>query len=333
MRLLMGILAAHPAVTKLTGDASLSKRPMQRVATPLSQMGATIELSTQGTAPLRIRGTSSLQSISYSLPIASAQVKSAVLLAGLFAEGQTRITSPLQSRDHTERMLPQFGIDVTIGQGLIELKGHQTIRPAHLLIPGDFSSAAFWIVGSILVPNSMIELRNVSTNPTRTGLLTILSFMGAHIEQEDVVLTPEPVGTLRVQTSSLTGVEVPTSLVPSVIDELPLLAIAATQAHGTTVVRGAEELRRKESDRIATVSKQLQAMGAQVETFPDGFAITGPTPLRGTTVVPEHDHRIAMAFAIAGLIASGETIITHTDCVAVSYPTFFQDLIQLGGFS
>lgn len=331
MRLLMGILAGMPASVRLIGDTSLSKRPMRRIAEPLEQMGARVALSGSGVAPVDIRGSQQLQGIDYDLPVPSAQMKTALLLAGLAADGGTRLRGRLDSRDHTERMLPQFGAALDVRDGEIAIAGGQRLRGAFIEVPGDPSSAAFWIAAALVTPESRIEVRDVCLNRTRTGFIDVLSRMGAWIETHVRRNEPEPVGTVIAETSELRGVTLSERDVPALIDELPLLAVLASQAQGETIVRGAGELRVKESDRIEAIAGALRAMGAEIETFSDGFAIAGRQQLRGAAIDPCGDHRIAMAASIAALCAHGETIIRDAECVGVSYPSFFMTLRSLGG--
>lgn len=331
MRLLAGLLAGQPFFSVLSGEAQLRRRPMDRVVAPLRQMGARIEGRQGGRLPpLGIAG-GNLRGIEYALPVASAQVKSCVLLAGLFANGTTTVLEPAPSRDHTERMLRGRGISLE-SQGL----KHTLRGPASGLavldtsVPGDFSSAAFFIVGALLVSGSEVLLRNVNVNPTRTGLLDALSAMGARV----ALLNPhdeggEPVADLLVRPQSLVGAQIGGELVPRMIDEFPILALAATQAQGVTQVRDAAELRVKETDRIATIVDALRALGARIEARADGFDIEGPTPLRGATVESFGDHRLAMTLAIAGLIAQGETSIVGAECIADSFPGFENCLAML----
>lgn len=331
MRLLMGVLASQPGRVRLTGDASLMRRPMRRIAEPLRAMGAQITLSGTGVAPVDIDGARALRGIAYELPLPSAQVKTAVLLAGLAADGETVLRGRLDSRDHTERMLPRFGASLDVRGGTIALQGGRRMRGVFVDIPGDPSSAAFWLAAALVTRESRIELRGVGLNPTRTGFIEVLRRMGAGIETQVQRSEPEPSGTIVVASSRLRGVTITAREVPMLIDELPLLAVLATQAEGTTVVRDAAELRVKESDRIEAVAAMLRAMGAAVETFEDGFAISGRQQLRGAVVESHGDHRIAMAAAIAALGAQGETEIRGAECVGVSYPAFFSTLGSLGG--
>lgn len=331
MRVLMGVLAAMPGPVRLVGDASLSRRPMRRLADPLQRMGARMSLSEGGVAPLEISGSAKLNAIDYELALPSAQLKTALLFAGLAAEGRTRLRGRVDSRDHTERMLPRFGASIEVSADEIAIDGGQQLHGIFLEIPGDPSSAAFWIAAALITPDSEIELRDVSLNATRSGFIDVLQRMGARVQTQLRRREPEPVGTIHVRSSDLRALVLEERDVPSLIDELPLLAVLATQAEGVTVVRGARELRVKESDRIDAIAAVLRAMGAQVETFDDGFAIAGPQSLHGALVDPCGDHRIAMAAAIAALNARGQTQIRDAQCVGVSYPGFFTTLLELGG--
>lgn len=330
MRLLMGVLAGQAFASTLTGDASLSARPMERVAAPLRRMGAAIDL-TDGHAPVHVTGRP-LRGITYRLPVASAQVKSAVLLAGLLAEGETTVVEPVPTRDHTERML---GLDA------LELDGarHLTVspddapRPGLWVVPKDFSAAAFFLVAGAIADHAAIELRGVGVNPTRTALLDVLTAMGARVAvRHEREHHGEPLADLWVEGGGpLHGVEVGGALVPNLIDEIPVLAVAAAVAEGRTVIRDAAELRVKETDRIAATAAFLRAMGARVEELPDGLVIEGGGPLRGAAVDSRGDHRIAMAAAVAGLVAEGETIVHGAEAVAVSFPGFWEALGGLTG--
>ncbi len=329
MRLLMGVLAGRPLSATLVGDSSLIKRPMRRVAEPLRMMGAKIDLAQDNFAPLTIHGCR-LHGIDYDLKIASAQIKSAIILAALTADGVTRISGEIHSRDHSERLLAHYGAKVeTLPSGVIQIEGPQRLRSGSLRVPGDPSAAAFWMAAASLVPSASVEMENVSLNPTRIGFLRALQRMGADIAIEITTQEPEPAGSIRVKARELRATEIMPDEVPSLIDELPLIAVLASQAEGRTVVRGAEELRVKESDRIEAVAANLRAMGAKIETLPDGFVIEGPQDLRGAEIESFHDHRIAMAFSIAGLVASGETTILASDCVSISYPAFYETLKEL----
>lgn len=329
LRTLMGVLAGQSFDTELSGDHSLVKRPMKRVAEPLSKMGARIRLSPGDTAPLKIEGAP-LHAIEYELKVASAQVKTAILLAGLCAEGTTVLRGELASRDHTERMLPYFGVKLTHAAGSLSIAGGQELRAAPVQVPGDPSSAAFWCAAACLVPSGEVEIEGVSLNPTRTGFHRVLERMGAKVEEEIKDKDCEPVGIVRVSApNGLRATEIRPDEVPSLVDEIPLVAILATQAKGTTIVRGAKELRVKETDRIEAVATNLRALGIQIETFPDGFSIVGPQPLSGGSIDSFDDHRIAMAFSIAALIARDPILIRKAECVGISFPTFFEDLGRL----
>lgn len=330
MRLLAGLCAGQNFVSILDGTPALQRRPMARVIEPLSAMGATIlARANNQLPPLAIRG-GNLHGIAYTLNVASAQVKSAILLAGLFADSPTTVREPSLSRDHTERMLQACGVELQMADGALRIPPivEFQIPNSTFQIPGDFSSAAFFIVAALLVPQSELCLANVGVNPTRTGLLDALTHMGARIVIENErIINGEPVGDVIVSAcDALHGIEIGGELIPRMIDEFPILAIAATQAHGETMVREAHELRVKESDRIAALAHELRALGAQIEERADGFVIAGPTPLHGARVSAHHDHRLAMALAIAGLIARGETVIEGWDCVADSFPNFAEIL-------
>jgi len=331
MRLLAGLLAAQPFDSVLVGDESLSRRPMRRVTVPLAQMGARIDTREDGTPPLRIHGGQDLQGIDYTLPVASAQVKSAVLLAGLYARGVTSVTEPHPTRDYTERMLSAFGVDIEFSPGFARLRGGQRLRATDIAVPADFSSAAFYLVAASIVPGSELRLRQVGLNPRRTGLLQALRLMGADITEENPsVHGGEPVADLVVRHAPLRGIEVPEALVPDMIDEFPALFVAAACAEGPTVVRGAAELRVKESDRLAAMSNGLRSLGLQVEETPDGATIH-PGRLGPGTIESQGDHRIAMAFAVAGQRSSGEVVLRDVATVATSFPGF-DDLARSCGF-
>jgi 3-phosphoshikimate 1-carboxyvinyltransferase len=330
MRLFAGILAGQTFDSELIGDASLMQRPMGRVINPLSKMGACIESLPEGRPPLMISGGQALQGIHYDLPIASAQVKSCVLLAGLYAKGRTSITEPAPTRDHTERMLGGFGYDVDSTNGVIGLDGGGRLVGTSIDIPADVSSAAFLLVGASIAPGSDVLLKHVGMNPTRVGVLNILTLMGADIS----VLNPreiggEPVADLHVRYAPLHGIDIPEDEVPLAIDEFPALFIAAACASGTTVLRGASELRVKESDRIAAMAEGLSTLGIKNEPTPDGIVIEGGK-LGGGSVNTFHDHRIAMAFAIAGLRAAAAIEVLDCDHVATSFPGFAELISDAG---
>jgi 3-phosphoshikimate 1-carboxyvinyltransferase len=327
IRLLSGILAAQPFASTITGDASIRRRPMKRIIEPLRAMGALIETSPGFLAPLSIRGTR-LHPIDYVMPVPSAQVKSCILLAALFAEGLTSVTESALSRDHTERMFGHLGIRFRRNGLRIEIEGPQSPAPADIDVPGDISSAAFPMIAAALIPDSEITLVNVGVNPTRTGIIDVLRTMGCSITGSSVrTANGEPRSDLTVRTSTLRGTEISGGMIPKLIDEIPVLAVAATQAEGMTVVRDAKELRVKETDRIAAVAANLSAMGVRVDVFEDGFSVEGPQKLKGADIDSMDDHRIAMAFAVAGLVAEGKTRILKTECADISYPGFF-DLLE-----
>ena len=321
MRLLAGLLAGQRFDSVLVGDASLSKRPMRRVIEPLQAMGAIIE-SNDGRAPLRIRGGQSLQGIEYALPVASAQIKSALLLAGLYAQGETHVREPHPTRDYSERMLAAFGASCAFVPGEAALLGGFPLQARDVSVPADFSSAAFFIVAASIVPGSELRLRAVGLNPRRTGLLQALRMMGADIvEEHPSTHGGEPVADLLVRHAPLRGIDVPEALVPDMIDEFPALFIAASHASGPTVVRGAAELRVKESDRLAAMANGLRALGLQVDETPDGATIH-PGELQAGVVESHGDHRIAMAFAVGAQRARGEVRIGDVANVATSFPDF-----------
>jgi len=327
MRLMAGILSTQPFRSCLTGDASLSKRPMKRIIEPLSLMGAKITArGANYSAPLDIEGAE-LHSIQYLLPVASAQVKSAILLAGLFAKGITTVTEPIQSRDHTERMLSYY-LAAPHKEGLsISITGGQIPESRDFVVPGDISSAAFWLVAAAAQQNSHLLVKDVGLNETRTGVLGVLVRMGSHVREiVEQVEEGEPRGTVEIRGAGLRGTTIHGAEIPNVIDEIPILAVAAALAQGTTIIADARELRAKETDRIAAIATNLKAMGVMVSEKEDGLEIYGGTPLKGASVQSFGDHRIAMAFAIAGMFATGETIIEDVDCVATSYPGFYQTL-------
>jgi len=331
MRLMSGLLAAQDFQSRLTGDASLSRRPMRRIIEPLRQMGATLRTEGPGDCPpLVIEGHRPLQAIEYLLPVPSAQVKSAVLLAGLQAEGTTTVIQPVTTRDHTERMLEYFGVPVRCDGDCLSVEGGHLPSARDFDVPGDISSAAFWLVAASAAPGARVVIPDVGLNPTRAGILAVLRRMGATIHEH---LSPqergEPRGRLEIEGGQLTGTTIAGAEIPNVIDELPVLAVAAALADGTTVIRDAAELRVKESDRLAVVAHHLAAMGADVTEHPDGMEIRGGHPLHGATLASHGDHRIAMAFAIAGLFADGETVIEQAACVETSYPGFTAQLQQL----
>lgn len=329
MRLLSGILAGQQFDSVLGGDEQLLRRPMGRIVTPLRLMGARIE-DQAGHAPLRIAG-GPLHGIDYELPVASAQVKSAILLAGLLADGVTTVRSPAVSRDHTERMLGAMGAEIAINGKVASITPVASLAPIDLIVPGDISSAAFLLAAGVIVPGSNLVLRDVGLNPTRTGILDVLQSMGGDVAILSChEMGGEPAGDLRIRAGSLHGVEISGDLIPRLIDELPALAVVATQAEGVTVVRDAAELRVKETDRIEAMVTQLRRLGARVEGRPDGMVIEGPTRLTGAPVSGGGDHRIAMSLLVAGLVARGSTTVVGTEVIADSYPGFVTTLRQLG---
>lgn len=322
MRLLAGLLAGQDFTATLTGDESLCKRPMGRVISPLERMGAVIASEPEGRPPLIIYGQGTLRGIHYDLPMASAQVKSCVLLAGMYAEGRTSVTEPAPTRDHTERMLRGFGYNVERRNGVISLEGGGSLKGSTIDIPADVSSAAFFLVGASISPGSDLTLEHVGMNPTRIGVLNILGLMGADIQVlNEREVGGEPVADLRVRHAPLKGIQIPEEEVPLAIDEFPALFIAAACAEGRTVLTGAEELRVKESDRIASMAEGLTTLGIQNQVRPDGIVIEGGT-LGGGAVSTYHDHRIAMSFAIAGLRASSPIDVLDCDHVTTSFPGF-----------
>ena len=329
-RLMSGILAGQKFTTCLSGDESLNSRPMKRIMTPLSMMGAEIEsVHGNGCAPLKITGRP-LKAIHYNSPVASAQVKSAVLLAGLYAEGITSVTEPALSRNHTELMLESFGAKVAIDGLTASITPPDNLYGQKIIVPGDISSAAFFIVAGLITPNSEILIKNVGTNPTRNGILKVCEAMGADITYlNEQTGKGEPVADLLVRTSTLHGTVIEGSIIPTLIDELPVIALLACFAEGTTTIKDAQELKVKESNRIDLMANNLNAMGAHVTATDDGMIIDGGHPLHGASIFCKYDHRIAMTFAIAGINADGKTDIVDSDCVSVSYPTFFEDLEQL----
>ncbi|GLC87059.1 3-phosphoshikimate 1-carboxyvinyltransferase [Lysinibacillus piscis] len=326
-RLMLGILAGSSIHSVMTGDASIGKRPMRRVIDPLRQMGAQITGRANGQyTPLAIQGTT-LQAIDYTMPVASAQVKSAILLAGLRAEGTTIVRESEVSRDHTERMLRQFGVQVEVDNGVVSLQGGQTLTGTHVAVPGDISSAAFFLVAGAICANSRITLENVGINPTRDGIIEVLQQMGAAI-----TVTPsdneqaEPTATVTIETSTLQGTTIGGDIIPRLIDEIPIIALLATQAQGQTIIKDAEELKVKETDRITAVVDELKKLGANIEATEDGMVIEGPTPLHGAALRTYGDHRIGMMGAIASLITADAVTLDDAECVAVSYPSFFEHI-------
>jgi 3-phosphoshikimate 1-carboxyvinyltransferase len=334
-RLLMGLVASHAITATFTGDASLSKRPMGRVIDPLGLMGAAFTASPGGRLPLMVRGMCPAVPIEYRLPVASAQVKSAILLAGLNTPGITRVLEQVPTRDHSERMLAGFGAEVRRDGEVISIRGEAELRPQHIVVPGDPSSAAFLAVAATLVPGSELTIANVGLNETRAGLFKVLKAMGADIAYgQQRMVGGEPVADLIVSHAPLKGVETDPATVPSMVDEFPILFVAAALAKGRSVFRGLEELRVKESDRIAVMAAGLRAIGARVEELPDGLVVEGRDgdPFSGSATIATHlDHRIAMSFAVAGLASSSSVTIDDADPVATSYPQFFDQVAALQG--
>jgi len=324
-RLMLGILAGSTVHSVMTGDTSIGKRPMRRVIDPLRQMGAHITGRADGQyTPLAIQGTT-LQAIDYQMPVASAQVKSAILLAGLRAQGTTVVRETEVSRDHTERMLRQFGAQITIADGVVTFEGGQTLSGTHVSVPGDISSAAFFLVAGAICRDSKIVLENVGVNPTRDGIIEVLHNMGAAmtvVANEDG--QSEPTATITIETSTLKGTVIEGGMIPRLIDEIPVLALLATQAHGQTIIRDAEELKVKETDRITAVVDELKKLGAHIEATADGMIIEGPTPLHGASLKTYGDHRIGMMGAVAALVTDGAVTLDDAECIAVSYPSFFE---------
>lgn len=331
IRLLSGLLAGQGFEVKLVGDVSLSKRPMRRVTAPLALMGAKIDTAEGGTPPLIIRAGNQLKGIDYTLPMASAQVKSCLLMAGLYAEGETSVIEPAPTRDHTERMLQAFGYDVKVEGNRISLQGGGKLTATTIDVPADISSAAFFMVAAAIMPGSDLMLRHVGVNPTRTGIIEILRLMGANIELSNQrIVGGEPVADIRIQGGKLKGIHIPEEQVPLAIDEFPVLFIAAACAEGTTVLTGAEELRVKESDRIQVMADGLTSLGIKATPTADGMIIEGGQ-IGGGEVYSHHDHRISMSFAVASLRAEGEVIIHGSEIVATSFPNFIE-LAQKIGF-
>jgi len=332
IRLLSGILAGQNFKTEMFGDASLSRRPMKRVSDPLGQMGAKITGQGEKICPPLVVEGGNLKPIYYKLPVASAQVKSAVLLAGLFAQGKSTVVEPVATRNHTERLFTHFGIKWLREDDCVSVYGGQEPRATDIVVPGDISSAAFWMVAAAATPGSQITLKNVGLNPTRTGVINVLLRMGALITSSETHSDGEPRGNIIVRGGDLNATVIGGSEIPNVIDELPILAVAGALARGKTLIRDASELRVKETDRIAAVAQNLRAMDVTVTEHPDGMEIEGGAPLRGATLQCWHDHRIAMAFLVAGLFAEGTTTIEGAECISPSYPGFEHhlDLFLLG---
>jgi 3-phosphoshikimate 1-carboxyvinyltransferase len=327
MRLLAGLLAGQPFGCTITGDGALQGRPMDRIITPLREMGARIHGQDHGRfAPLTLKG-GPLKPIRYDMPVASAQVKSAILLAGLYAPGRTGITEPAPCRDHTERMLQFLGKEVLTQDGEVLIEGGGELQATRIEVPGDLSSAAYFLVAAAVIPKSKVVIKGVGVNPTRTGIIEALRKMGADIAvRNERLVCNEPVADIEMRSSRLQGTEIFGKLVPTLIDELPVLAVAATQAYGTTIVRDAAELRVKETDRIRAVARELLKLGAKIEERKDGWAIEGPTQLRGNGCRSYGDHRMAMALTVAGLMAEGKTVIARYECVNISFPGFLEKM-------
>jgi len=330
IRLLAGLLSGQQFYSVLDGDSSIKKRPMKRIVEPLRLMGAQIfGREDSNFAPLSING-SQISAISYSMPVASAQVKSAIMLAGLFAAGETVINEPLCSRDHTERMLGVLQADIEVNPFEIKIRGGKELQNTDIIIPGDISSAAYFIAAASVLKGSDILIKSVGINPTRTGILEILKKMGAKIDILNYkIISNEPQADLRIKYSELKGMEIGKEIIPSIIDELPLLAVVATQAKGKTVIKGAGELRVKETDRIKAIVDELKKMNADIIERADGFIINGPTTLHGGVFSSHNDHRIAMSLSIAGLLAQNQSIIENSECINISFPGFEQVLQYL----
>lgn len=329
-RLISGILAGQNFVSELTGDDSIQSRPMKRIMTPLLSMGADItSIKGNNCVPLRIAGHS-LKAIHYDSPVASAQVKSCVLLAGMYSDGVTSVTEPVLSRNHTEIMLNYFGAQVTSEGTTASIVPEPSLHAREITVPGDISSAAYFIAAGLLVPGSEILLKNVGINPTRDGLLRVCKDMGADITMLNVNMDGEPTADLLVRTSSLHGTTVGGEIIPTLIDEIPMIAVMAAFAEGTTIIKDAKELKVKESDRILVMAENLSRMGADITPTEDGMIIHGGKPLHGAVIDSYLDHRVAMSFAIAGLLCDGPLSIKGGDCVKISYPEFYEDLYRLG---
>lgn len=330
IRLMLGLLSAQPFHSVLIGDDSIAQRPMGRVTEPLKKMGSDVDGRSEGTlTPLSIRGGQT-KGISFQSPVASAQVKSAILLAGLQSEGTTSVTEPQLSRDHTERMLQAFGVHVQRDGLTVSIEGGQSLRAQHIVVPGDISSAAFFLAAAAIVPNSKVTIERVGMNPTRSGIIDVLQQMGAKMEiTDEQTVGGEPMATVTVSTSTLRGIEISGNIIPRLIDEIPIIALMATQAKGKTVIKNAEELKVKETNRIDTVVSELTKLGATIKATDDGMIITGKTKLHGATVNSFGDHRIGMAMGIAGLLTEKQVTIERTECINISYPTFFDHITHL----
>lgn len=326
-RLMLGILAGSSVSSVLIGDESIQKRPMRRVTDPLKQMSAKLIGRENGQfTPIAVEGTK-LQAIHYKMPVASAQVKSAILLAALNADGETVVEEMETSRDHTEKMLDHFGATIDVDDKTIRLQGGQKLEGTHVVVPGDISSAAFLLVAGVIVPNSKLTLTNVGLNPTRTGIMDVLQAMGAsYIINDSSNSSHEEMGTIEIESSALVGTEIGGELIPRLIDEIPIIALLATQANGKTIIKNAEELKVKETNRIDAVVNELKKLGANITATDDGMIIEGPTTLHGGDLLTYGDHRIGMMAAVASLITAEPVTIDNAGCIAVSYPTFFEDI-------
>lgn len=329
-RLISGILSGQNFTSRLNGDESIQSRPMKRIMDPLTQMGADIKSEyNNGCAPLIII-PSILHGIHYNSPVASAQVKSCILLAGLYADDETSVTEPALSRDHTERMLRAFGADIHTNQLTASIKPNPTLTGQEIKVPGDISSAAYFLAAGLIVPNSEITLRNVNINPTRAGIITVIKDMGGKIEFSNKrLVSGEPVADLTVSSSSLHGTVIEGDIIPTLIDEIPIIAVLAAFASGKTIIRDAAELKVKESNRIDTVCQNLSLMGADISPTEDGMIIRGGNSLHGAFIKTHADHRIAMSFAIAGLAADSDLTLDHPECVSISYPSFYDTIEKL----
>lgn len=329
-RLISGILAGQPFDTTITGDASIQKRPMGRIMTPLSLMGASFDSKNKNNcAPFTIHG-GNLHGIHYDSPVASAQVKSSILLAGLYADGKTSVTEPQLSRNHTELMLSGFGATIISEGTTATIEPDPSLAGQKIAVPGDISSAAYFIAAGLITPGSEILIQNVGTNPTRDGILQVAKAMGGNVTLlNERTVSGEPVADLLIKSSNLKATEVGGDLIPTLIDEIPVIAVMACFAEGTTIIKDAQELKVKESDRIAVVTENLKAMGADIEATDDGMIIRGGKSLHGALIQTHMDHRIAMSFAVAGINADGETTFSDASCVDISYPGFFQDMLGL----
>ncbi|EUJ24517.1 3-phosphoshikimate 1-carboxyvinyltransferase [Listeria grandensis FSL F6-0971] len=329
IRLMLGILAGRAFEATIAGDASIAKRPMGRVMTPLREMGAVFEAKEANFAPVKVTGTT-LKPIEYTLPVASAQVKSAIIFAALQAEGETTIIEKEKTRDHTEQMIRQFGGKIEVDDLTIRVSGGQKFSGQTVVVPGDISSAAFFIVAGLIVPNSKIRLENVGINPTRTGIIDVVKAMGGKITVEETsAVGDEPAGTITVETSDLTGITIGGDIIPRLIDELPVIALLASQATGRTVIKDAEELKVKETNRIDAVVTELSKMGIALVGTEDGMIIEGQQKLHGATVQTYGDHRMGMTLQIAALLADSDVTLLDADAIKVSYPTFFEDVTSL----